>query len=287
MKLRSYAINRRGSALLGIQPASQGYATFCDATENAANNIVLQHQKLYFENLVATGISLGALALFTTLVAPILVYQQYDRIYTNAKRNSKNFRYFVWSFVSLCVVGDYLLSFLDLFYHIQCYTEPHLDSSYKSIYDGVATVWAVLATIDLGLASLVVVAARKWDFPSPDLVRCCLTGPFTRCRCYGISETTYIIQIIAVWHVFAALQIACFHAVFIFIGFIAQPLHTALTVIFYSALVFCLLTTFTLFYASFRVGHYNVLRNRGRNVFCRKIITGTIKCLCSYFFYSP
>ena len=55
---------------MGIQPASQGYATFCDARVNVADSIVVEHQKLYRENLIATGVSLGALAVFATLAAP-------------------------------------------------------------------------------------------------------------------------------------------------------------------------------------------------------------------------
>ena len=282
-QLRSYAISRQGSTILGVQPASQGYATFCNARENVADNIVVEHQNLYFHNFIATGVSLGALAIFATLAAPILVYQQYDRIYRNAVSNSKNFRYFLWSFVSLCVVGDYLLSFLDLVYHIECYVKPHLDSTYKHIYSGAITAWVIVAVIDFGLASLVVMAARKRDFPAPDLIHC-LTGLFTYCSCCGILETTYIIQIIAVWHVFAALQIVCFHAIFIFVGFIAQPLHTALTMIFYTAIAFCLTTTFTLLYASFHVGHYHALREMKLKLFCKNIITDTIKIFVLVFF---
>ena len=55
LQLRSYAINRQGSTMLSIQPASQGYATFCDAV---ADIIVVEHQKLYFDNLIATGVLL-------------------------------------------------------------------------------------------------------------------------------------------------------------------------------------------------------------------------------------
>ena len=94
------------------------------------------------------------------------------------------------------------------------------------------------------------------DFPVPDLIHC-LMGflPIVHVM-ESLRLYTHIIQILAVWHVFVALQIVCFHAIFIFIGIIAQPLHTALTMIFfYTAIMFSLTTTFTLLYASFHVRH--------------------------------
>ena len=283
-QLRSYAINRHGSISLGIQSASQGYATYCDARETVADSIVVEHQKLYLDNLIATGVSLGALAVFATLASPILTYQQYSKIYTHAKKKSGNFQYLLWSFVSLCVIADYLLSFLDLFYHIECWTKPHLDSRHKPLYTAALVAWVVVAVIDLVLASIVVIAAKKKDFPVPDLVRY-ITFHFTICPCVGKKvKNTMLIQILAVWHVFAALQIASFHSIFIFIGFIAQPLHTALTIIFYTAIVFCLTTTFMLLYASFHVGHYRSLKQMKLKEFCRNIVTGTTKMFVLLFF---
>ena len=91
LQLRSYAINRQGSTLLSIQPASQGYATFCNARISVADSIVVEHEKLYRENLIATGVSLAALAVFATLAAPFLTCQQYGNIYTQAKSNKRNF----------------------------------------------------------------------------------------------------------------------------------------------------------------------------------------------------
>ena len=123
MQLGSYAINRQGSAFLSIQPASQGYATFCDARVDIADSIVVEHQKLHRENLIATGVSLAALAVFATLAAPFLTYQQYGKIYMYARHNTGNFLYLLWSFVSLCVIEDYPLSFLALFYHVECWTK--------------------------------------------------------------------------------------------------------------------------------------------------------------------
>ena len=284
LQLRSYAINRQGSTLLSIQPASQGYATFCNARISVADSIVVEHEKLYRENLIATGVSLAALAVFATLAAPFLTYQQYGKIYTYAKRNTGNFRYLLWSFISLCVVGDYLLSFLALFYHVECWTKPHLDSTYKPLYTGALGTWVVVAAIDFVVALAVVFSAKKKDFPAPDLVRY-LTCHFTFCPCVGKKvKNTYGIQILAVWHTLAALQIACFHAVFIFVAFIAQPLHTALTMIFYTAMVFCLTTTFMLLYASFHAGHYVSLKRGKFREFCTNFVFGIGQTFVFIFF---
>ena len=63
---------------------------------------------------------------------------------------------------------------------------------------------------------------------------------------------------------------------FIFIGFIAQPLHTALTMIFYTAMVFCLITTFMLLYASIHSGYYRE----------RKKKKDYLKWICISIFFS-
>ena len=134
--------------------------------------------------------------------------------------------------------------------------------SYLS-YTRALGAWVVVALIDFLVALAVVLVAKKKDFPVPDLVHY-LTLHFAFCPCVGKGvKNTYLIQILAVWHTLAALQIACFHAIFVFVAFIAQPLHTALTMIFYAAMVFCLTTTFMLLYASFHAGHYVSLKKGG------------------------
>ena len=268
-----------------MQPDSQGYATFCNAGNVTADNIVVEQKELYRENLIATGVSLGALAVFATLAAPFLTYQQYRKIYTFAKRNTRNFRYLLWSFVSLCVIGDYLLSFLALFYHVECWTKPHLDNTYKPLYTGALGAWVGVAAIDFVVALAVVLFTKKKDFPIPDLVRY-LTFHCTICPWVGKKvKNTYAIQVLAVWHTLAALQIACFHAIFIFISFIAQPLHTALTMIFYAAMVFCLTTTFMLLYASLHAGHYVSLKRGKFREFCINVIIGIFQTFVFIFFF--
>ena len=76
LQLRSYALNRQASTFLAIYPASQGYATFCVARQDVADSIVFEHQRHNFDNLIATGVSLVALAVFATLAAPLIAYQQ-------------------------------------------------------------------------------------------------------------------------------------------------------------------------------------------------------------------
>ena len=129
------------------------------------------------------------------------------------KKNAGNFRYLLWSFVSLCVIEDYLLSFLDLFYHIECWTKPHLDSTYKPLYTGALGTWIIIAVIDFLLAIIVVLLAKKKDFPAPDLVRY-ITCHFTICPNCVVKDmkNTNVIQVLAVWHILAALQTASFHA---------------------------------------------------------------------------
>ena len=95
-------------------------------------------------------------------------------------------------------------------------------------------------------------------------------------------KNTYLIQ--PGTHALAALQIACFHAVFIFIAFIAQPLHTALTMAFHAAMVFCLTTTFMLLYASFHAGHYVSLKRRKFREFCTNFGIGVVKTFVFIFF---
>lgn len=193
---------------------------------------------------------------------------------------------FVTYFGHLFLCGFYLLSFLDLFYHIECWTKPHLDSTHKPLYTAALVTWVVVALFDLLLALLLVGAAKKKDFAVPDLVRC-VTFHFTFCPCVGKEiRNTYGIQILAVWHVLAALQIASFHSVFVFIGFIAQPLHTALTIIFYVAIVFCLATTLMLLYATCHIDHYiTVKKMRLKDIFF-KISKGIGQLSIFIFFLS-
>lgn len=280
LQLRGYSIRRQA----GIEPSSQGYATFCNSNYGASDYVVVEHEQLYRDNLVATGISLGTLALFASLAAPILIYQQYGKIYTYAKEKSGNFLYLIWSIVTLCTVADYLLSFLALFYHIQCWSRPHYDSIYKNLYVGALGVWVAVGILDLPIAVLVVLKSKKKDFPVPDLVRYIMCH-FHSCPWVGREITnTYIIQILAVWHTLAALQILCFHAVFVFVAFIAQPLHTGLTMIFYAATVFCLTTTIMLLYASFHVGHYVSLKQGKMREFFTNLGFGVLQTLIFIFF---
>ena len=271
MQLRGYAINRHQQT--GIEPSSQGYATICTSNDGTSDYVVVEHQQLYRDNLIATGVSLVALALFASLAAPILIYLQYDTIYTYTK--SGNSLYLTWSIVTLCTVADYLLSFLALFYHIQCWSRPHYDSIYKNLYVGALGVWVAIAILDLPIAILVVLKSKKKDFPVPDLVHF-ITCHFHSCPWVGKEVKNYFIQILAVWHIVAALQIFCFHAVFVFVAFIAQPLHTGLTMIFYAATIFSLTTTIMLLYASF----HNVSLKQGeltQREFVTKICFGILQ----------
>ena len=280
MQLRGYSIRRRA----GIEPSSQGYATFCNSNNGAADYVVVEHEQLYRDNLIATGISLGALALFASLAAPILIYQQYGKIYAYTKEKSGNFLYLTWSIVTLCTIADYLLSFLALFYHIECWSRPHYDSIYKNLYVGALGVWVTVGILDLPIAILVVLKSKKKDFPVPDLIRY-ITCHFHSCPWVGREITnTYFIQILGVWHTLAALQIFCFHAVFVFIAFIAQPLHTGLTMIFYAATIFCLTTTIMLLYASFHVGHYVTLKQGKMREFITNLGFGVLQTLIFIFF---
>ena len=280
MQLRGYSIRRQA----GIETSSQGYATFCNANDGASDYVVVEHEQLYRDNLVATGVSLCALAIFASMAAPILIYQQYPKIYSYTKEKSGNFLYLTWSVVTLCTVADYLLSFLALFYHIQCWSRPHYDSIYKNLYVGALGVWVAVGILDLPIAVLVVLKSKKKDFPVPDLVRY-ITCHFHSCPWVGREITnTYFIQILAVWHTLAALQILCFHAVFVFVAFIAQPLHTGLTMIFYVATVFCLTTTIMLLYASFHVGHYVSLKQGKLREFFTNLGRGVIQTLIFIFF---
>ena len=250
MQLRGYAVSQEPS----IETENQGYATFCDANADDPGQVVVEHEKLYVESFIATAISLVALVFFTFLAAPILIYQRYDKIYTYAKQKSGNLQnhYLIWSIVTLCTAADYILGFLGLAYHYLCWSVPHfvISPTVDMFYLLVIVGCVVIALLNLPIAITVVLKSKKNDFPVPDLIRY-ITCHCRCCPCAGKENIkNYLIQILAVFHVLIALQISCVHTVFVFLAFIARPLPTAMTIIFYAATMFCLATTIMLLYAS-------------------------------------
>ena len=278
IQLRSYTISREAS----IVPSSQGYATFCNSRIDTTDGgqVVVQHEQIYVDSLVTTVISLIALALFASFAAPILIYQYYGKIYNYSNENQGNFIYLTWSIATLCIVADYLLTFLDLFYHILCWGRPHLDHDTKYLYVLAAGVWIGVAVIDAPIAIVVVLKSKIKDFPVPDLVRYILCN-FHCCPCIKIE---YFIQICAVGHTIFAVQIFSFHTVFIFIAFIAQPLHTCLTMIFYAAIVLCLTTGIMLLYASFHVNDHEFQKKRRRKEVYTNICFGILQAFVLIMF---
>ena len=130
-----------------------------------------------------------------------------------------------------------------------------------------------------------VLLAKKKDFPVPRILFAILLSTAQFALGFGKKvKNTYAIQVLAVWHTLAALQIACFHAIFIIVSFIAQPLHMAFTTIFYVAMVFCLTTTFMLLYASFHAGHYASLKRGNFREFCINVIISIVQTFVFIFF---
>ena len=195
-------------------------------------------------------------------------------------------QYLIWSIVTLCTVADYLLGFLALAHHYLCWSIPHYDNSaaVDKLYQLVISACVVLALLNIPITIAVVLKSKRKDFPVPDLIHY-----ITRhCPCVGVN--TSVIQILAVWHVLLALQISCVHTVFVFLAFIAHPLPTAMTIIFYAATVFCLTTTIMLLYASCQFDRYHCKSDSSKKVrkkkLCKNICSGivqTIVVICFLF----
>ena len=276
IQLRGYAISRETS----IETTNQGYATFCDANADDPGQVVVEHEKLYVESLIATTISLVALIFFAFLAAPILIYQHYDKIYKYAKQKSKNL-HLIWSIVTLCTVADYLLGFLGLAYHYLCWSVPHfvISATVDRLYRTVIGGGVAIALLNLPITIAVVLKSKKKNFPVPDLIRY-ITCHCRCCPCIGMEiKNTSVIQILAVWHVLLALQLFCVHTVFVFLAFIANPLPTALTIIFYAATVFCLATTIMLLYASCQFDHCVSFKQGRKKEFFKNICSGIVQTI--------
>ena len=186
---------------------------------------------------------MGTLALLAFLAAPLLIYRMYGKIYDHAKKNVSHFQYLIWACVILFAIGDYLLSFIALGNHYIRWAHSEWKTQYRYFYWMIIPVWVLIAAIDLLIAIWIVLRKKIKDFPVPDLL---LPRHVKKC----LKHNTQIAQILAVWHTMAAFQILCFYAVFIFIAFIAQPLHTALVIIFYAACVFSFTTMLMLLLAA-------------------------------------
>ena len=255
-QLHSYAVNRDPTEGLIIDPENVGYSIYCNRSTNGTSAIydVVQYKDYYNHNLILTSVSLGALLVFITLAGPILLILYKDELYTNAKENTNNFLYIIWSLATLCFTGTYMICFLMLGYHVECWVKPHYDAHYKNIYNYFIAIFSLVHILDLIIAIPIVLLAGYNDFPVPDLIRY-ITCHFSKCRCIGKEKkNTYCIQIVAVWHTLSMVQLLTFHIVPIFLAFVATPLHTALVMIFYAATVFSLFTTIMLIYATFNIG---------------------------------
>ena len=144
-------------------------------------------------------------------------------------------------------------------------------------------MWFTMVIVDIPIAIAVVLKSKKKKLHVPDLVRYIMCH-FRSCPCVKKDMNTYVIQIFAVGHTLFAVQILSFHAVFIFVAFIAQPLHTGLTMIFYVAIVFCLSTVVMLLYASFCVGDYKSPKKGKRREVFTSVCFGILQTSILIFF---
>ena len=240
IQLKSYTIKRKISVDEGIEEQYQGYSSYFNST--LSDFIVIGYNADYDGNALLLVFSLVALAIFVTLGIPLLINVNYTAMYTSAKERDSNNVFIVWATAVVGTIVVILVLTVDIYRLFV-----------KKLHDGVPSVWQYYVGLSFIILFfifdfiLALSIRKKSDFPLPDVLRflCCQTD---RC-CRG---RTLAAQTLAIWFIIMAAQIITFHAAFIFLALIANPVQTISTNLLYVAALFCGISLVTLFFASFR-----------------------------------
>ena len=239
---------------MGIDPASQGYASFCKRSPqtDTADFIVVEFENEYINNIIFFGVTMIFLTFFTCLSAPLLLYSQYINIY-NHMRTTLHSQFLVWAIVMVLIAADHLLSWTLLFYHYVGWAQAGWNTQYFPAYWVVISFWVLVTLVDIPVAAVIIYSRRMTDFPVPHLIKVLVRFLFFCLIPCTREKRNKFTQFIALWHSIIAIQLFCFYSVVVFVAFIARPLHTALLFIFYIAFIFFLITSLMLLFATTQI----------------------------------
>ena len=258
---------------------NRGYSAYFFNRDNDNEECIVRSEETYRNNRILIVMSVAFLQLFVYTGVPAAIYHMYEPVHKRAERKKSNFKYFLWSILVLSVLVALLVLTVDIWTLIDFGINRELSSQSDVVANfviaGVAIVMFLI--LDAIFACwLTRTGVLKQDFPTPPVLY------FLCCCCF---TNTILLQSFLIYFLMLSIQLLSFHALMVFLGFIASPTQAISLLAFYFAAAFCLITCTAAFLKAvkFRKATLKGFDKKKCERFSKGLVTVLLACLFAAF----